>query len=281
MARGPQKPDHGGNFYVMPRRVLACQAWRHASLRARVVLDIFLHRHNGFNNGEIAIGIREIGELIGDQNHGANGKAVAELIELGFLECMSTADRHRSKTREYRITFIPTGEGKNSKPATHEYADWRPGPMQLRKFGAARTATRKRVSAANTATPVKFSVADTASQMTESRGFEAPRCVAVTASLIDNHSQQEITRSQPSEIVGRASAAEKASVPVSELRDWAKATVTKLGYGGQRELAQSAGIPEPALSRFRNGRGLPPQYHLPLQTACGRILPYVSWKEAA
>lgn len=281
MGQGPQKPDHGGNFYQMPRKVVASPAWRNASLRARVVLDIFLSRHNGFNNGKIALGIREISKEIGDQNHGANGKAVSQLIELGFLECTSTADRHQSKTREYRITFIPTGQGKSAQPATHEYRDWRPDPMQKRKFGAAKTATRRPVSVAEAATQVKTSVAEAATQVTENREFEGGRCVADTATLIDNHSPPKICRSVDSVIVGSKPAVDPMGLPLEELRQWTKDTLLRLGYGGQRQLAKQANIPDPALSRFRHGRSLPDQYRLALQQACGRVLPYIRWKGQA
>lgn len=289
MAGGPQKPDHGGNFFMVPRRVLDSVAWRHASFRARAVLQVLLFHHNGFNNGEIRITVVEICEAVGDQNKGANGLAIAELIELGFLECTSDANHPQSKARTYRITFIPTGQGKTSQPATHEYADWRPPPGQKRKFGGARTAPQNPLSGPVTEPTVKLLGAETAPAFTESRGIEYHGIGAVTAPLIVNQSEGTAGRSAPSEISShvpslngaKSRRADFAGVDLDELRDWYKATLDHLGYGGQRTIAQDAGVPEPILSKFKAGKGLKDDYRLPLQTACGRVLPYVKWKAAA
>jgi hypothetical protein len=271
MGQGPQKPDHGGNFFMTPRRVTASLAWRHASYRARSILQVFQHAFDGYNNGEIAFGIREIGTAIGDQNHAANSRAVAELIELGLLECTSDANRVQSKVRTYRITFISTGKARNIVPATHEYDSWR--PVKKRKFGGARTATQNRESVAVTATTVKDSVVVTATQMTESRGFEGAGCVAVTASLLDNHSRGAPEPVKLSLSHVKIPAADLRT-ELATLRQWAHQVLAHLGYGGARQLAADAGIPEVALSRFRSGKGLPEQYRVPLQHACARVIPF-------
>ena len=285
MAQGPQKPDHGGNYFMVPRRLLDSVAWRHLSLRARVVLQVLMARHNGFNNGTIGCRIIDICEALGDQNKGANGLAVAELIELGFIECMSDANRHQSKSREYRITFVSTGQGKTSSPATNEYLDWRPAAGKTRKFRGTKNAPPTMVSGAINAPPVKFSGAINAPQSTESRGFEHDPCGANNAPHISNQSTGFFASSSRSEISPpitlKPRAAEPACVPVDELREWMKAVITSLRYGGQRSLATDADIPEPALSRFKAGKNLPDHYRLPLQHACGRALPYVKWKAAA
>ena len=264
---------------MMPRRVQDSIAWRHASLRARVVLGVFLYHHDGWNNARLALTIRQIGQAIGDQNNGANGKAVAELIQLGFLDCVTDADHQQSKAREYRITFIPTGHGKTAQPATHEYADWRPGPMQTRKFGGARTATPNTISDAVTASTVKFSDAVTAPRPTENCGFEVPSLDAVTAPLLINQSPTKDCRPARSVLARVQTPSLDLAVPVDELRLWAQSAIAQIGSA--RRLAQSAGIPEPALSRFRNGKSLPDHFRHALQQACGRALPYVKWKAAA
>lgn len=285
MGQGPQKPDHRGNFFMVPRMLQDSVAWRCSSLRARVVLNVFLARHNGFNNGKIALGIREIGKAIGDQNHGGNSRAVAELIEHGFLECTSTVDHQQSKTREYRITFISTGEAKRTAPATNEYLDWRPAKQRMRQFGGARTATSNPVSVAATASQRQFSVAETTTRSTVIRGFEADCFDAVTASLLDNHSSVESSLSPNSTSAGVASLTSRApqsiTVPLEELRQWTRDSVEHLGFGGQRQLAADAGVPDSIVCRFRQGRSIPASHRLPLQSACGRVLPYRRWKEAA
>ena len=61
---------------------------------------------------------------------------------------------------------------------------------------------------------------------------------------------------------------------VDILRTWVGEVVERAGYGGARKLANAADVPEPVLSRFRAGKGLPDRYRLPLQEACARSLPF-------
>lgn len=250
-------------------------------MRARAVLQVFQDRHDGFNNGRIALGIHDIGKALGNQNHGANARAVAELIEKGFLECISDADRKQGKVREYRLTFISTGRTKDIAKATHEYQDWRPEAGKNRKFGGAKTATQKGISGAETTTVMKVSVANIAPAETESRDFCSPPSGAETALLIYNQSPGSFVapESPPCSLEKLRRADPRTDV--DELRDWTQAVVSQLGYGGARRLAHNAAIPEVALSRFRAGRGLPDQYRLQLQEACGRLLPYRQFREAA
>lgn len=284
MGQGPQKPDHGGNFFMTPRRVTASVAWRNLSHRARSVLQAFQHAADGYNNGAIAFGIHEIGDFIGDQNHGANSKAVAELIELGFLEEMAGANRAQSKAREYRVTFISTGKAREIAPATHEYADWR--PMKKRKFGGARTATQNPVSGAVTATTVKVCGAVTATQVTESRAFEGQSLGAVTALPLDNHSLYQFHEPKNSALAVKSPPDSRTAhswLELDRLRTWANAVVEVHGYGGARMLAEAAQVPEVALSRFRNGRNLPDRYRVGLQEACSAVIRFdkLGFEEAA
>lgn len=271
MGQGPQKPDHGGNFYMTPRRVTQSLAWRELSMRARAVLQVFQYACDGYNNGELAFGIHDIGKMLGNQSHGLNARAVAELIEKGFLECTTEANRAKAKVRTYRITFIATGKARSIAPATHDYEAWR--PVKKRKFGGARTATQNPVSVAVTAPMVKFSGAVTATPLTESRGFEANLVGEETALLLDNHSTGAREPGNLS-IDGLKIRAADLRCEMDTLRQWALQVVARHGYGGARRLAADAGIPEVALSRFRSGRNLPDHYRIALQEACARSIPF-------
>lgn len=278
MANGPQKPDHGGNFFMTPRKVINSVAWNHLSLRARAILQLFQSAHDGFNNGRIKMGIHQLGALIGNQNHAANARAVAELIEKGFLVCMSDADHHQSKVREYRLTFIPSGKAKATSPATHDYADWRPPAGSKRKFGGAKDATETEVSIAAPAIFGKFSGADSATSNGEIVGISASGCVAAVAPILGN---QSLASSASTSISGNSpfrSTGEGIGVDLDELREWLLHVLGEAGFGGQKELSREAGVPEPVLSKFKRGRGLPAHYRIPLQTACGRRTPYNVWK---
>lgn len=288
MAGGPQKPDHRGNFIMLPRMLLASPAWRSLSAHARATFLVFCDRHSGFNNGDIGLGIREISAAIGNQNHTATSRSIVELIQKGFLECTSDASRHHAKTRTYRITCISTGEGRRTVPATNEYLEWRPGPLQERKFGVMKSATQEAVSVIESATERKFPVAVSATTETVIRGFEANACVEAPATLIVNQSVDHSMSSGSLEIiapvVSRSAGARQAqsSLPdLDELREWTRAVIAKLGYGGAKKLAAAAKVPEPVLSRFRQGKNLPEHHRLALQHACGRALPFNVWKTAA
>lgn len=275
MGQGFQKPDHGGNFYMTPRRVTASVAWRNLSNRARAVLVVFQHACDGFNNGEIAFGIHEIGKSLGNQNHGANARAVAELIQKGFLELTTDASRALAKVRTYRLTFVSTGKTRAITPATHDYEAWR--PTEKRKFGSADIAPKNCVSAAGTAPNMKVSGADIAPEGTESRGFEGQSIGASPALLLDNHSvgSDRAGKSpvQPLKISPETRAADLRA-DLDTLRAWVCEAVDRRGYGGARALAQDAGISEVALSRFRRGKNLPEQYRVRLQEACARTIPF-------
>jgi hypothetical protein len=270
-----QKVDHGGNFYMMPRRVTGSVAWRHLTFRARAILDAFLHAFDGHNNGRLIFSIHAIGKAIGSKNHGLNSKAVAELIELGFLECVSDANRAQSKAREYRITFIAThqsnGNGVEIVPATHEYIDWR--PLHARKFGGGRTTTTKAESSSVTTTTVKGCVGETTSDATESCGLEGLSLVGETTPLLCTIPPGSQDLSKSPEIVPQMHAGDFRT-ELGTLRVWARKVVADIGYGGNRTLADAAGISEVALSRFRSGKNLPDQYRAPLQHACARHIPF-------
>src|SRR5579863_7174881 len=239
-SKGAQKVDHGGNFIQTPRKMITSLAWLHLSNRARAALQIIQSRHKGYNNGHIALGIHAISEALGDQNHRASSRAVAECIKKGFLECTCDFDRRQSKVREYRLTFISTGYDNNAVAATNEYLDWRPNPESKRKFGGARTATKMGNAIADTALGEKLSIADAAPKIAENAGVLHDACGAKTAPLIGNQSVPvflPLSGGGTVEVDGPV-------MDLPELRSWVRAAIANLGYGGQRILAREASIPE-------------------------------------
>lgn len=269
MAGGPEKVDHGGKYLQLPLKLIHSLAWRYANSRERSVLLAIQSRHNGFNNGAIGLTIHEIGAICGNQSHSYNSKAVVGLIERGFVECTSDSNRHQAKSRTYRLTYIScrTGSGK-VVPATNEYLEWRPRE-KTRKFGSEETARRKPVCVAVASTRRKFCGEGSSTPMTESRGFEG-------------HPRGEVSSLHIGNQYGGPSKSDESSVAVGLeiLRPWLDEAIARLGYGGARDLAQQAGVPEPTLSRFRAGKNLPSQYRLRLQEACARVVPF-SAREAA
>lgn len=289
MANGPQKADHRGNFIMIPRAVMESVAWRHASMRARSILLVLLFHHNGWNNGTLSISVKQIGKALGNQNHAANGQALAELMQLGFIECTSGADHGQAKARTYRITFVSTGEGKRVQSATHDYQSWRPGVGATRQFGRGKNADPMKFGGAITATPDVKSVAMTAPHMK----FHGAITATLEAGIADvsTDSSGAITaphllyQSSPvprlSSVSGISPSQQDDSVmtPISELRDWVRDAITTIGAA--KILAKDAGMPEATLSRFKAGKTLPEKYRNRLQEACGRALPYSKWQTAA
>lgn len=251
----PQKVDHGGNFVQLPRAMLSSPAFLSLSLRARSCLYVVLERFNGFNNGRIGLSIDNLGAALGNQNHGSNSRALVELMDRGFLECMAGANHVKSKAREYRLTFIESGPGGPSK-ATNEWKLWRP----MEKIGPEATATREWKPVEATATRRKLGVEATATRATETCGFGGRFRVEATAAHII--SQYEPARS----VVADHGNCFKSS---SELRAALNGLIAA-GEATASAVALAIGMPAGTMSKFRNGKGLPEAYRGPLHLELGR-----------
>lgn len=218
--------------------------------------------------------MQQIAKGIGKQNHKANAAALAELIMAGFIECMSDADHPQSKAREFRITFIPTGEGKRGRAATHEYRDWRPPAGVRRKFGGSRTTTESAVSVA-AATPIrKVSDAVTTTPLPETPAFPHGQSVVDSTTHLGNQSTLSNCISFPTGSSRARETVIQSGVDLSELKAWMMEVLVFLGHGAQKMLAAQAGIPESVLSKFKASGRLPEHHRIPLQGACGRHLSY-------
>lgn len=272
--RKPQKVDHGGSFITLPRRVIASVAYRHTSYRARAALIALCNAFNGTNNGEIEFSIKAIGQAIGSESHGLNARAVAEVIEKGFLECTSEANRATSKARRYRITFISTyrrtANGEEIVPATHEYEDWR--PVKKRKFRGGEIPTTEGEKTTFLPTTVKNCVGEIPpcsaqkpqKPVTPVVG-EIPPILSTSPTVSQGATVSRLRLPEPG-------SADSSLVDPETLRAWARQAVAAAGYGGNNRLAADAGMSAVELSRFRNGKPLPAKHHANLQAACARIL---------
>lgn len=251
----PQKVDHGGNFVQLPRAMLSSPAFLSLSLRARSSLYVVLERFNGFNNGRIGLSIDNLGAALGNQNHAANSRALVELMDRGFLECMAGANHVKSKAREYRLTFIESGNGGRDK-ATNEWKLWRP----VGKIGPEATATREWKPVEATATRRKLGVEATATRATETCGVGGRFRVEATAAHI-------ISQYQPSPLA--VSDVGNSFKSPSEIRA-ALNNLIATGETTATALALAVNMPAGTMSKFRNGRGLPEQYVGPLHMELGR-----------
>lgn len=110
-----------GRFASLPHDVLESAAWRTASLPARAVLVELIRRHSGYNNGEIGAAQRDLAAALATTNLRLIGKACAELIERGLIDVGREAQRWNRQSREYRLTWLPTGEPPHRRPPTDEW----------------------------------------------------------------------------------------------------------------------------------------------------------------
>lgn len=250
--RRAQKVDHGGDFVQLPRVIMRSPAFLRLSQRARSCLLVMLERFNGFNNGRIGLSIDNLGAALGNQNHRANSRALIELMDRGFLECMAGANHVKSKAREYRLTFIESTGGK----ATNEWKLWQPPE----KNGPEATATREWKPVEATATRRKPSVEATATRATETCGVGGRFRVEATAAHI-------ISQYQPSApAVSDLGNSFKSS---SELRT-ALNRLIETGETTARAIALAINMPAGTMSKFRNGKGLPQAYVGPLHMELGK-----------
>ena len=136
MARRRQrglKPDATGRSTGETRHVrlyhfmLRSPAWRHLSPVARALLIEVWERHDGENNGDIALSCRQASEALGVGKNTPT-RLFRELEEKGFLR--ATARGAFSRKTKSATTWRLTAEPCNGEPATKEFMSWRPLEIQ-------------------------------------------------------------------------------------------------------------------------------------------------------
>jgi hypothetical protein len=251
-----QKVDHGGDYFLLGRPMLRSPAYASLSLRARSSLFVLLETWTGWNNGKIGLSIENLGRALGNQNHRANSAALLELMDRGFIECTSGADHHKRKAREYRLTFVQTGQSAAQQP-TNEWRNWTPrnGNTSLEPT-AVETWKRHEPTAAQW----KLSTEPTATRETETCGFGGRFRPEPTASHIVNQDQQS-----SDDVPGSGNA----FAHPAELR----AALDRLiddGRASAAEIARAINMLPGTMSKFRSGRNLPEKYRGPLHWELGR-----------
>lgn len=129
MAKVKHKADQraatrGAGWTGLPHVVHDSTAYLSLSLYARQVLIEVVRRFNGYNNGKIAISQREIGKRLGSSNYTKISKAVAELMDRGMIDVTTNRNWKARMAREYRLTFVSTGDHVRHVQATDDYRYW-------------------------------------------------------------------------------------------------------------------------------------------------------------
>lgn len=274
-----QKVDHGGRFFQWPHDITRSVAYRSLSCRARAALLELTACFNGYNNGRIGLSIDNLSAALGNQNHRASSLAIAELMDRGFVECMANANHVQSKAREYRLTFVSTGEAARDQ-ATNEWRSWtppktfppraKPFPQKgekaspengnMEKIVVEATATPEWKPVEATATQRKFPVEATATQGTETRRVGGRFHVEATAAHIGS-------QYQPPESVGPGLG--NSFLPIDELRVALNGYLAT-GTATATDVCKAIDLPAGTMSKFRAGRGLPESYRGPLHWELGK-----------
>ena len=119
----------GGALSCLPHVVADSPAYLSLKPFERALLLEILRRFNGYNNGEIALSYKVLGErLKGLNRSGPNNariaEAVATLTEHGIIAEPELGSWFMRRARTYRLTFISCGKGPPYRPATNEYLQW-------------------------------------------------------------------------------------------------------------------------------------------------------------
>lgn len=109
----------GGPWAGIPVCVIESAAYRDCSVHARAVLVELVSRMRGYNNGKLALSQRELVSSLRCSPRKVV-RALAELVEHGFLDVSVEGKWKERMARQYRLTFVST---KNA-PATNEYRYW-------------------------------------------------------------------------------------------------------------------------------------------------------------
>ena len=93
---------------------------------AKLALLSILRRFNGWNNGSIAVSYRQFAHDNNLKNQAWIARAIAQLIQHGFIVIETEGKLAPRHAREYRITFAQSGPPGRVRPATNEYKNWKP-----------------------------------------------------------------------------------------------------------------------------------------------------------
>ena len=273
--RKTEKADaRGGGFFLLPHCLLNSDAFRTLAPRDVKLLLVLCAKHNGFNNGEIGLGFREMAELMDSRNNAANGRSLCRLMERGFVALETDHPRGKRLAREYRLTFVPTANGE----ATNDYLEWREGDAGTSRkgnkgnFRVEAIETRSAPRVMDTETGEETSRFGNANGVNAKPPFLGSSRVEATETHIGNHLCGSDGSTDPSS---------KSLVPVNgpltaapdpeELRERVLDVLGCSQRGAQGQLAAIASIRPAALSKYLSGGNLNDAARLRLTLALPKV----------
>jgi hypothetical protein len=105
--------------------MLSTPAWRSLTPAARAVYVVLAERYNGQNNGSLALSARDAARLC-NINKDTAGRAFRELIDHGFIECVTPGGFSRKvrHATEWRLT-VHRCDVRDELP-TKDFMRWSP-----------------------------------------------------------------------------------------------------------------------------------------------------------
>lgn len=120
-----------GKFVMLPDWLTRTPAYRCLTPAARSLYVEFNILYNGVNNGELFVSWREAAKAIGVRASTTAAKALEELTDKGFIK-QRVRGSFGNKTG-LASTWVLTAHDYRGKPATKEFASWRPTTQKDKK----------------------------------------------------------------------------------------------------------------------------------------------------
>lgn len=267
--RGQHRADGRGGGYILLPHVVSDALLPVASPRAIAILIAILRGFNGFNNGSIAISMRDMGKAIGSPENSANAAAVQWLEDRGFIRVRRFPKGQR-KASEYELTFITTGRN-GDVAASNDYL----ARLETKKSAVGNFQPRTAPPDASFHTRRKQRVGNFHTGATENSAFGGGAPVPDFPTHILSHvSARSVGAQIPSQLGSNSSAAPSSVMDLADLRSVTLDYLSGSPAGTQSRIAHQLEIPAGTLSKFLNGRSLPPAYRMPLQLEIGRRRPW-------
>lgn len=125
MAKTDSKGNNNknGRFFALQHHMMNSDAWQSLTPQEVAVFLRVAYRHNGANNGKIALSVRDAAKEANVSRNTAS-KALNSLCLKGLLNLTRPGgfSTNGGKATTYALTCLPVKKGK---PASREYQNWK------------------------------------------------------------------------------------------------------------------------------------------------------------
>lgn len=130
-------------FVMLPWFVFDSPAYRSLKPGPRALLWELIRKHNGLNNGQIGLGVREACELLSMSDKDTVSRYFKELEEKGLIRTTRHGGFNMKDPRARRATeWALTWERVGTASATKEFQEW----TKLKKYGPEDPTQQSRLS---------------------------------------------------------------------------------------------------------------------------------------